>query len=185
MTDLFINEINTYTKIALENRDLARVQHWAAKGSNSVNDYVALILQSRQYAIVAIVFSAFTLEAYINNYAARKGLKNHLDSLSFINKWIEIPKLATGKEFPKGQQCYSLLENLKRSRNELAHSKSKPLELKNQADVKKIGDDVYSLISSAEKAVETIFAVVKCLTEIDPEEKQYLSGTATELLKKS
>ena len=175
MTDLFLNEINTYTKIALENRALSRVKFQEARNATcSVNEHVALVLEGKKYAIVAIVFSAFTLEAYINNYAARKGLKKKLDGLSFVNKWIEIPKLATGKEFSKDQQCYSFLEELRNSRNELVHSKSKTLELENQADVKKIGDDVYSLANSAEKAVETIFAVIKCLTEIDPEEKQYL-----------
>jgi hypothetical protein len=183
MTDLLLNNINAFTKIAVENLELARMQRQQARSANSVNEHVAFIMQGRQYAMVAIVFSAFILEAYINNYAAKKGLKKHLDSLSFINKWIEIPKLATGKEFPKDQQCYSLLKELKRSRNELVHSKSKTLELENQADVKKIGDDVYVLVSRAEKAVETIFAVVKCLTEIDPEEKQYLSGPTTELPK--
>lgn len=180
MEDLFLNEINTYAKIAMENRNLARIQQQKAKDANSVSEHVELILQGRQNAIVTIIFSAFTLEAYINNYAARKGLKKHLESLSFINKWIEIPKLATGKEFSKNHPCFQCLEELKKLRNELVHPKSKALQLENQADVKKVGDDVYSLISNAEKAVETIFVVVRYLTEIDPEEKQYLSGFATD-----
>ena len=176
MTDLFLNNINVYAKIALENRNLSRVKFQEARNVSSVSEHVSLVLESRKHAIVTIVFSAFTLEAYINDYAARKGLKKYLNDLSFVKKWVEIPKLVTGKEFSKDQQCYSLLEELKNSRNELVHSKSKALSLENQADVKKIGDDVYSLAKSAEKAVETIFAVIKYLTEIDPEEKQFLLG---------
>lgn len=113
MTDLFSNEINIYTKIASENRDFSLMKLQEARKVSSVNEHVSLVLEGRKYAIVAIVFSAFTLEAYINNYAARKGLKRHLDSLSFLEKWVEIPKLSTGKEFSKDQQCYSLLEELK------------------------------------------------------------------------
>jgi len=168
----------------MENLDLARFYQQKVLSASSVNEHVEFLLQSKRYAIIAIIFSAFTLEAYINNYAARKGLEKHLKGLGFVNKWVEIPKLATGKEFPKDSKCFSFLEELKKSRNELVHSKSKTLELENQGDVKRIGDDAYSLVASAEKAVETIFAVVKCLTEIDPEEKRYLLGLTTELSRK-
>ena len=184
MTDLLLNNINVFTKIAVENLELARMQRQQASSANSVNEHVAFIMQSRQYAIVAVIFSAFTLEAYINNYAARKRsnafFKEHLDNLDFVSKWVVIPELFTGKRFPKDKQCHQYLEELKKMRNELVHSKSKALQLENQDDVKKVGDDVYLLINSAEKAVETIFMMVKCLVEIDPDEKQYLSGFITD-----
>ncbi len=146
MTDLFLNEINTYTKIALENRDLSRVKLQEARNANSVNEHVAFILESKKYAIIAIVFSAFALEAYINDYAARKGLRKQLEKLSFVNKWVEFPRLATGKGFSKNRECTSLLEELKRLRNELVHSKSKAFSIENEDQVKKMGDDVYLLV---------------------------------------
>ncbi len=185
MTDPLLNNINVFTKIAIENLESARMLRHQARSAKSVDEHVACIMQSRQYAMVAIVFSAFTLEAYINDYAARKRsnafFKEHLDNLDFVSKWVIISELFTGGRFPKDTQCYQYLEELKKLRNELVHSKSKTMHLENPAEVKKVGDDVYSMISSAEKAVETIFMVVKCLVEIDPEEKQYLSGFITEL----
>jgi len=185
MTDPLLNNINVFTKIAIENLELARIQRRQARSTKSVDEHVSYIMRSRQYAMVAIVFSAFTLEAYINNYAARKRsnafFKEHLDNLDFVGKWVVIPELFTGRRFPKDKQCYQYLEELKKLRNELVHSKSKTIQLEDEVEMKKVGDDVYSMINNAEKAVETIFMVVKCLIEIDPEEKQYLSGFAAEL----
>lgn len=180
MTDLLINNINVFTKIAVENLESARKQRHQAKGAKSVDEHVAFIMQSRQYAIVAIVFSAFALEAYINNYAARKRsnafFKEHLDNLDFVSKWVVISELFSNKRFPKDKQCYQSLDELRKLRNELVHSKSKTIQLEDKDEIKKIGDDVYSMVNHAEKAVETIFMVVKCLVEIDPDEKQYLSS---------
>jgi hypothetical protein len=185
MTDLLLNNINAFRKIATDNLELARLQQSQAKNTKSVDEHVKYIMQGRQYAIVAIVFSAFTLEAYINNYAARKRsnafFKGHLDGLDFVSKWVVITEFFTGKQFPKDKQCYQRLEDLKKLRNELVHSKSKALQLENQADVKKVGDDVYSMISNAEKSIETISMVVKCLSEIDPDEKNYLSGFSNDI----
>lgn len=182
MIDFLLNDINIFTKIALENLELARAQHLQANSAKSVNEHTNYIMQSRRYAIVSIVFSAFTLEAYINNYAARKGLEKHLDGLSFMNKWIEIPRLATGKEFQKNHKCYQDLDELKKLRNKLVHSKTMKLQEDDEIKVKQVGNDAYLFIHSAEKAVNTIFAVVKCLVELDSDERQYLSeGTTAKL----
>lgn len=182
-----LNNIDVFTKIAVENLELARMQRHQAKSAKSVDEHVAAIMQSRQYAMVSIVFSAFALEAYINNYAARKRsntfFKEHLDNLDFVSKWVVISELFTGMRFPKDKQCYQNLEELKKLRNELVHSKSKTVQLENEVEMKKVGDDVYSMVNNAEKAVETIFMVVKCLIEIDPDEKQYLSGFSAGLNK--
>jgi hypothetical protein len=50
------------------------------------------------------------------------------------------------------------------------------LNIENSADVEKVGNSVYEIIKSAEKAVKTISMVVKTLVEIDTTEKEYLSG---------
>jgi hypothetical protein len=167
-------------KVALDNLDLALISKQEANNTKSVEEHVARIIQARQYAFVSIVFSAFTLEAYINNYAARKRsnsfFKEHLDNIDFVSKWIIIPELFTGKPFPKDKQSYEYLIELRKIRNELVHSKSSTLNIENSADVEKVGNSVYEIIKSAEKAVKTISMVVKTLVEIDTTEKEYLSG---------
>jgi len=55
-----------------------------------------------QLAIVVIIFSVSSLEAYINHYAisrlSKNYLKNYLDKLDLLSKWIVIPRIITGKQ---------------------------------------------------------------------------------------
>ena len=78
--------------------------------------------------MITIVFAALAVEGYLYDYAARnlsgKFIREHLDNLKTVSKWLVIPKLVTGKDFPKGGKAFQLLKQLIENRNFLAHSKS-------------------------------------------------------------
>ncbi len=61
---------------------------------------------------IVIVFSAMAIEAYIYDYAARhfgdNFVKDNLDKLDTISKWIVIPKLITGRDLPRQQKWFEL-----------------------------------------------------------------------------
>lgn len=58
-------------------------------------------------------------------------MKKYVDKLDFLSKWVLIPKLITGKDFPTDSQAYELLVKLKKARNDLVHFKTRTLSGKN------------------------------------------------------
>ena len=61
------------------------------------------------HCLIAIVFAALAVEAYMYDYAARnlgeQFVASHLDRLDVVSKWVIIPRLVTGKGFPKGERA--------------------------------------------------------------------------------
>ncbi len=67
-----------------------------------------------------------TLEAYIYDYAVRrlsKELAEYADKLDVLGKWLIIPRLVTGKEIPRGERAFQLLQKLIANRNKIVHHK--------------------------------------------------------------
>lgn len=83
----------------------------------------------RDFAI-SITFAAMCLEAFIYDYAATyftdTYAKNYLQDIDFVSKWVVVPKLVTGKDFPTDSQAFEQLQKLRKERNDLVHYKSKP-----------------------------------------------------------
>lgn len=81
--------------------------------------------------IQVIVIAAMCLEAAIYDYAAwhlhDNYVKNHLDRLSLLSKWLVIPRLITQRELRVGRPAYEKLKRLIDARNALVHSKSAPM----------------------------------------------------------
>lgn len=79
-------------------------------------------------SLIIIAFSAMAIEAYIYDYAARhlgdEFVKDHLDKLDTLSKWIVVPKLITGRELPRQQKWFELLKKLIKARNSIIHHKS-------------------------------------------------------------
>jgi hypothetical protein len=84
-----------------------------------------------ELALVVIMFCAFTLEAYINDYAisrlSKSYLKNYLDKLDLVAKWVVIPRLVTEGQLDPGSRPLQNIAWLVELRNKLAHYKSKEL----------------------------------------------------------
>ena len=117
-------------------------------------------------SIVAVVFSALSLEAFINHYASEKLSKsyfeNYLDKLDLVSKWIVLPRLTTGKEMETGGRGMNMLRWLVRQRNELVHYKSK---------VKKISELDWRTdwvnLEDAAKSCDTVVTVIGELKKLD------------------
>lgn len=79
--------------------------------------------------VVAITFAAMCLEAYIWDYAAcnksQNYTKDYLEKLDFVAKWVVIPELICGSRI-ENPSLLSLLGKLRKARNNIVHSKSKP-----------------------------------------------------------
>jgi hypothetical protein len=104
------------------------------------------VYKSEELLIKSVIFAHMCLEAFIYDYAAHyfsdAYAKKHLDKLDFPSKWVLIPKLIMGRDFPKESKAFEYLIKLNRYRNEFIHPKSKALidlEKNGIKFVKKIG----------------------------------------------
>ncbi len=83
----------------------------------------------REY-LVQHLFAAMCLEAFIYDYAATNFsdtyVKKYIDKLDLVSKWVVVPKLVLGKEFPRSSRSFSFIRSIKRERDKLVHSKSRP-----------------------------------------------------------
>lgn len=79
--------------------------------------------------LVEHLFAAMCLEAFIYDYAATSFtdtyVRKYLDKLDLVAKWVVIPKLALGIEFPRDTQAFEYLRAIKKERDKLVHSKSR------------------------------------------------------------
>jgi hypothetical protein len=118
-------------------------------------------------ALIVIVFSTFTLEAYINHYGinrlSRNYFSSYLDKLDLLSKWLVIPRLVTGRKLDPGSRAMQDLSWLVSLRNRLAHFKSKTIT------VEEIKESDFLWHEDAERAVRTVKRVVSLLARIDPE----------------
>lgn len=77
--------------------------------------------------ILAILTTAFFLEAYITNYCLQnesvKFTERHIDKLDPVGKWLVIPRLVSPPGINPTDEIYGRLRQLFRLRNKLTHFK--------------------------------------------------------------
>lgn len=134
--------------------------------SEGDKDYTARLTGFAELgSIVSVVFSALSLEAFINDYANRRLSKsyfdNYLDKLDLVSKWIVIPLIITGSQIDTGSQGINNLRWLVRVRNELVHYKSKIKK------VSEVGWEDWINLEDAEKSCETVPILVRELGKLD------------------
>ncbi|MDE3035165.1 MAG: hypothetical protein KGJ14_04250, partial [Nitrospirota bacterium] len=139
-------------------------------------------IELANHCIITIVFCALVVEGYIYDYAARRLSDNfveaHLDKLGTVSKWVLVPRLVTGKEFPKGSKGFELLKELVANRNSLIHSKSGPLfAFEQRSDqhapsgrAEQILEFNGQLHRKAEAAIRTLDELALVMESLDPEE---------------
>lgn len=97
----------------------------------AVDEFDNVTAELSHHSASTVVFAALFLEAFIYDYAAANFsntyTNKYLDKLSLVSKWVVIPKLVTGKNFPTEGQAFEHLVKLQRARNDLVHYKSGPL----------------------------------------------------------
>lgn len=118
-----------------------------------------------ELALVVIVFCAFTLEAYINDYAinrlSKNYLKNYLDKLDLVAKWVVIPRLVSREQLDPGSRPLQHIAWLVELRNKLAHYKSKELT------VDQIKESDFLWYEDAERAITVVKEAVLALGRLD------------------
>ena len=84
--------------------------------------------REERFAMAAVVFSAMTLEALINDYAicnfTRTYFENYRDWFRVRTKWRIFPQLVTGKTMGTEGQTFQGLTKLFSLRNDLVHFKA-------------------------------------------------------------
>jgi hypothetical protein len=119
----------------------------------------------QRHAMVVVIFSALTLEAFINHYAienfSKSYLNNYLDKLDPVSKWIVIPKLVLGQTLDTDGQPFELLQRLFSLRNTLVHYKTRIKRIDEIQDNDWIRED------EAEEAIQAVWKVVGELSNLD------------------
>jgi hypothetical protein len=96
---------------------------------NREDDYLKHQDNLRKDTIKIIIFSTTFLESYINDLGGivlgDTFVKEHLDKLSIISKWIVIPRLITNEEIDKSKSYFQGFKELVQWRNNLIHHKTK------------------------------------------------------------
>jgi hypothetical protein len=165
-----ITRHKTYWVIANEqhsfvNRCVVERQARRVKTDRDVDFQCWKNAQIQRAAIVSVVFSALTLEAFINDYAISNFSKTffdtYLDRLSPTTKWMIIPRLKTGKQLDPLGPAIHKLSSLFKQRDKLVHHKTviKPVS---EAFNKDWLDEKHS-----EEVLLTVQLLVKELAKID------------------
>lgn len=141
----------------------------ADAGSPALEEWGKLHNAIVKQACTAIVFATAAAEAYIYDYGARHSsdsfVKKYVDKLNLVSKWVVIPQLVTGREFPRDRQGIELLRALVNARNELVHFKSGPSATEIHVD---------KLIANTKIALEAIEALARDMDSFDPNEHPHL-----------
>jgi hypothetical protein len=116
-------------------------------------------------ALVVIVFCAFALEAYINDYAinrlSRSYFKKYLDRLDLVAKWVVIPRLVAQKPVDPGSRALQDVAWLVGLRNDLAHYKSK------EVTIEQLTVSDFLWYEDARRAIGAVRSAVSALRAVD------------------
>jgi hypothetical protein len=134
-------------------------------------------------SIIVIVFSAMAVEAYIYDYAARHlgdtYVKDHLEKLDTLSKWVIIPELITGREMPHRENWRGLLTKLIKTRNSIIHHKSSELPsdlLDWRKQFEKQHKNSEAMLETAKQSITLLDTLADKIIEMDPEEAPWVKA---------
>jgi hypothetical protein len=117
-------------------------------------------------AMVAVIFSALTLEAFINHYGigkfSRSFFDNHLDKLNPVSKWLILPRLVVGQQLSTDSKSYEYLRGLFKLRDKLVHYK---VRRKRVCDLRE--DEDWVTEQHAREAIQAVSYIVEELKSLD------------------
>lgn len=166
-----------------------------------IKEELGYFKQMEQSSTISIIFSALTVESFINYYGilklTRSYFEKHLDKLSVENKWVIVPRLVNNKEISSGSHSMELLNDLIKARNKLVHFKYKhqssekfqeflqkldTLRDNNTIDDMEILEGLTSNrladCENAQKAVNTVYKIIEDLKKIDSDIDTKWLGTS-------
>lgn len=159
-----------YNEIKILQKELDEITRKSKEaGKSSSDEIVDLIARKNDrigyLALIVVVFSALSIEAFINDYAigrlSKNYFKKYLDKLDVFSKWIVIPRITTGTQLDPGSKTLQGLDWLTELRNNLVHYKSKKIE------IEEIQTTDFLWESDAKRAVETVINLALELNNID------------------
>ena len=159
--DLFIKNLNIACKL-----DYNNLEYVEKYEKDLINDYH-----------IIIVFSAMTLEAFINDYLAvcltDDFYYTNFDKLTVIQKIETIYSIIWEDNFDKSSELYNRIQALLKERNLFVHSKSKELDedliRRDVVDVDEISTEelsIFLLNSSLEQIIsllQEVFSAIKAI----------------------
>ena len=117
-------------KAIAEFNTMSPISGFLSKPPKQVLKMLAVLTKINEHQYISIVFGVMCLEAFIFDYSAHylgdPYTKENLDKLKLIQKYLVIPRIVTGKDFPKEGQAFEHLKKLVKARNDLVHYRSKP-----------------------------------------------------------
>ena len=162
------NESSIDEKIAKLPRDYLSLYSLYSTAEESYLDYYTFLLKAAEstdehkrtnliikrfhHRDITVVFSHLFLEAIIYDYGAINTsdsyMKKYVDKLEFLSKWVVIPKIVTGKQFPTDSQAFELLGKLKKTRNDIVHFKTRKISYnKTTTDIKSKFIDEFDIVN--------------------------------------
>lgn len=175
-TSITVSQYETYFRIACASyRKLREVEHreihWPT-GSEGPPDVESMrrssYEQCQRFAAVAVIFSALTLESFINHYGSQldSDLFKGLDRTN-ADKWQLFPFLRCGKKIAPGTTAMNGITEVFRVRDRLAHDKPHEYSFSpgmDPANLKIAWIDVATKLDP----ITHVRNAVKALKEIDP-----------------
>lgn len=175
--------------------DISRILGDAENSGNPPSEYYDVLYrlgpledEMDECCYIACVFTAMYFEAFIYDYAASclgdQYVKDHIDKMDFMSKWLVVPRLIVGKQIDKEKRAYMALKQIHKDRNALVHLKSRDISL-NSLNSDEMADSLLNREKWLHKAIENckmaLKVVVEELYEIDPTHQKLLllfEGTA-------
>ncbi len=143
----------------------------------SIARSVEMLERQDQHLTESVIFSALTVEAYINFYAVRKSsssyYKKYFDNLIPEQKWLFIPKFFNrGESLQIDAEPLQSLNKLVADRNSLVHAKPTnkiKLDSNSGIDITPLSEGRYGgpSMKATEKHVNTVKRLVIGLKKID------------------
>ena len=145
---------------------------WAEKLAKDFPRIKSLLESQEEHLVKAVIFGAMCLEAFIYDYAAHNFtdtyVKNYLDKLDVVSKWVVVVRLVTGKDFPKESKAFAGLKELIKKRNDFVHSKSGPMPRDDTDYIKRYGPKLKKDVETALhfRSISPCETVIEVLSEL-------------------
>jgi len=173
--DRTIAQIYTYFKIVQNNykvcTEYKRKSDALLNGADNIKIFWEDSEECKYSAIKIIVFSALFLEAVINDYGlsniSKNFIENYIEKANVKSKWVIIPKLITGNDFPTDSKAFKLLGELISLRNDHVHYKSKKIPNDYEGYVEFITENQKEFYHDVEIACNCINECLQELKKID------------------
>lgn len=190
------SSIHLFSGIVKENHEKMtslemRIKELDGKRAKIKGDDEAILLEQEinplqkdlaKLSLIIIVFSAMAVEAYIYDYAARHlgdaFVKDHLDKLDTLSKWILVPRIITGRELPRQQKWFELLKNLIKARNSIIHYKTSEwptVHTDIQQYLTKQETHSAFLYETVRQSILLLDQLADKITELDPHESAWVN----------